>query len=148
MPTPWNGRVVHHLELLSWADSFRQGTYWCYCWRFILCSQYRGSSGIDCKDGPRNGRVVHHLEEVDMLTTKIDLLMKKLEDPSLNNLKMVNAHMTCEETGHMCVNWPTVHQDVNFIGNFNNGFCPNQGFTSGWNNPNFPIDNCQRGGNG
>jgi hypothetical protein len=27
MPTPRNGRVVHHAELLSWADSFHQGTY-------------------------------------------------------------------------------------------------------------------------
>jgi hypothetical protein len=32
-----------------------------------------------------------------MLTAMIDLLMKKLEDPSLDHLKMVNARMTCEE---------------------------------------------------
>jgi hypothetical protein len=36
-------------------------------------------------------RKVHQLEEVDMLTTKIDLLMKKLENLDLNHLKMVNA---------------------------------------------------------
>jgi hypothetical protein len=36
-------------------------------------------------------RKVHQLEEVDMLTAKIDLLMKKLENPSLNHLKMVDA---------------------------------------------------------
>jgi hypothetical protein len=34
---------------------------------------------------------VHQLEEVDMLTTKINLLMKKLENPGLDLLKMVNA---------------------------------------------------------
>jgi hypothetical protein len=34
---------------------------------------------------------VHRLEEVDMLTTKIDLLMKKLENLGLDHLKMVNA---------------------------------------------------------
>jgi hypothetical protein len=34
-----------------------------------------------------------------MLTTKIDLLMKKLENPGLNHLKMVNARVTCEECG-------------------------------------------------
>jgi hypothetical protein len=50
MPTPWNVRVVYHPELLPWADSFCEGTYWCCCWRFILCSQYWGSSGIDWKD--------------------------------------------------------------------------------------------------
>jgi hypothetical protein len=42
-------------------------------------------------------RKVHQLEEVDMLTTKIDLLMKKLENLGLNHLKMVDAHVTCEE---------------------------------------------------
>jgi hypothetical protein len=36
-------------------------------------------------------RKVHHFEEVDMLTTNIDLLMKKLENPSLGHLKMVDA---------------------------------------------------------
>jgi hypothetical protein len=34
---------------------------------------------------------VHQLEEVDMLTMKIDLLMKKLENPGLDHLKMVDA---------------------------------------------------------
>jgi hypothetical protein len=29
----------------------------------------------------------HQLEEVDMLTAKVHLLMKKLEDPSLDHLK-------------------------------------------------------------
>jgi hypothetical protein len=90
-------------------------------------------------------RKVHQLEEVDMLTYKIDLLMKKLEDLSLNHLKIVDARMTCEEcgeTGDMGVNCPMVHQDVNFVGNSNNGFCLNQGFNSGWNKPNFHFDNC------
>jgi hypothetical protein len=36
-------------------------------------------------------RKVHQLEEVDMLTTKIDLLMKKLENSGLDHLKMVDA---------------------------------------------------------
>jgi hypothetical protein len=59
-----------------------------------------------------------------MLTIKIDLLMKKLENPGLDHLKMVDAHVTCEECGetcHMGMNYPTVPQDVNFIGNSNNG---------------------------
>jgi hypothetical protein len=34
---------------------------------------------------------VHQLEEVGMLTTKIYLLMKKLENPGLDHVKMVNA---------------------------------------------------------
>jgi hypothetical protein len=94
---------------------------------------------------------VHQLEEVDMLTTKIDLLMKKLENPCLDHLKMVDARVTCEECGeigHMGINCQTVSQDVNFVGNSNNGFHPNQGFNAGWNKPSFPFDNRQQGGCG
>jgi hypothetical protein len=94
---------------------------------------------------------IHQVEEVDMLTAKIALLMKKLEDPRLDHLKMVDAHMTCEECGgtsHMGVNCLMVHQDVNFVGNSNNGFRLNEGFNSGWNKSIFPFDNCQQGGNG
>jgi hypothetical protein len=56
-------------------------------------------------------RNVHQLEELDMLTTKIDLLMKKLENLSLDHLKMVDARVTCEECGeigHMGINCLTV----------------------------------------
>jgi hypothetical protein len=34
---------------------------------------------------------VHQIEEVGMLTVKIDLFMKKLENPGLDHLKMVDA---------------------------------------------------------
>jgi hypothetical protein len=94
---------------------------------------------------------VHQLEEVDMLTAKIDLLMKNHENPGLNHLKMADARVTCEEcgeTGLMGMNCPTVPQDVNFVGNFSIGFHPNQGFNAGSNKPSFPFDNCQQGGNG
>jgi hypothetical protein len=94
---------------------------------------------------------VHQLEEVDMFTTKIVLLMKKLENPGLDHLKMVDAQLMCEEFGetcHMGINCPTVSQDVNFVGNSNNGFHRNQGFNAGWNKSSFPFDNCQQGGNG
>jgi hypothetical protein len=86
-----------------------------------------------------------------MLTTKIDLLMKKLENPGLDHLKMVDARVTyqeCGATGHMGVNFPTVYQDTNFVAHSNNGFHLNQGFNSGWNKPSFPFDNRQQGGNG
>jgi hypothetical protein len=91
---------------------------------------------------------VHQLEVVDMLTAKIDLLMKKLENSSLDHLKMVDARVTCGETCHMGIKCPTVAQDVNFVGNSNNGFHPNQGFNAGWNKLSFPFDNRQQGGNG
>jgi hypothetical protein len=96
-------------------------------------------------------RKVHQLEEVDMLNAKIDLLMKKLDNLGLDHLKMVDARVTCEECGeigHMGIHCPTVSQDVTFVSNFNNGFCPNQGFIAGWNKPSFSFDNHQQGGNG
>jgi hypothetical protein len=77
---------------------------------------------------------VHQFEEVDILTTKTDLFMKKLENPGLNHLKMVDTRVTCEEcgeTGHTGINCPTVPQDANFVGNSNNVFHPNQGFNAG-----------------
>jgi hypothetical protein len=46
------------------------------------------------------------------------------------------------------VNCPMVHQDVNFVGNSNNGFRLNKGFNSGWNKLNFPFDNHKQGYNG
>jgi hypothetical protein len=85
-------------------------------------------------------RKVHQLKEVDVLTAKIDLLMKKLENPGVDHLKMVDARVRCEEcreTCHMGLNCPTVSEDVNFVGNSNNGFYPNQGFNAGWNKPSF-----------
>jgi hypothetical protein len=89
--------------------------------------------------------------KVDMLTIKIYLLMKKLENLGLDHLKMVDAWVTCEECremDHMDINCPMVPQDVNFVGNSNNGFHPNQGFIAGWNKPSFPFDNRQQGGMG
>jgi hypothetical protein len=86
-----------------------------------------------------------------MLTAKINLPIKKLENPGLDHLKLVDARVVCEECGetsHMGINYPTVPQDVNFIGNSSNGFHPSQGFNAGWNKSNFPFDNRQQGGNG
>jgi hypothetical protein len=61
---------------------------------------------------------VHQLQEVGMLTAKIDILMKKLEDLGLDHLKIVDSCMTCEERGetsHMGINCPMTCQDVNFV---------------------------------
>jgi hypothetical protein len=77
--------------------------------------------------------------------------MKKLENPGLDHLKIVDARVTCEECreiGHISINCPTVSQDVNFIDNSNSGFRPNQCFNAGWNKSSFPFDNRQQGGMG
>jgi hypothetical protein len=48
----------------------------------------------------------------------------------------------------MGINSPTVPQDVNFVGNSNNGVCPNQGFNAGWNKLSFLFNICQQGSMG
>ena len=115
----------------------------------VLIEKMASSQSWNDEHTQTRTRKVHQLEEVDMLTAKIDLLMKKLEDPGLDHLKMVDARMACEEcgeTGHMGSKCPMIQEGVNFVGN-SNGFRPNQGFNSGWNKPNFFFDNRQQGGN-
>ena len=65
-----------------------------------------------------------------MLSTKMDLLMKKLEDQANEKQEVMHIHdscMTCEECGnteHLGNNCPKIHEDVNFVNN--NYFCPQQ----------------------
>jgi len=78
---------------------------------------------------------MHQLKEVDMLSAKMDLLMKKLEDRANEKQEVMHIHdscMTCEEcgnTGHLGNNCPETHEDVNFVNN--NYFRPQQ--NQGWN---------------
>ena len=73
---------------------------------------------------------MHQLKEVDMLSAKMDLLMKKLEDRTNEKKEVMHIHdsrMTCEEcgnTGHSGNNCPKLHEDVNFVNN--NYFRPQQ----------------------
>ena len=46
---------------------------------------------------------MHQLKEIDMLSAKIDLLMKKLEDRANEKQEVMHihdSHMTCEECGN------------------------------------------------
>jgi hypothetical protein len=116
-----------------------------------LVEKMASNQSLDEERTQTRTHMVHQLEDVDILTTKIDLLMKKLENLVLDHLKMVDARVMCEEfieIGPMGINCPTVSQDVNFIGNSNNGFHPKQGFNAGWNKPSFLFDNHQQGGMG
>jgi hypothetical protein len=45
---------------------------------------------------------MHQLKEVDMLSAKMDLLMKRLDDRASEKKKVIHihdSHMTCEECG-------------------------------------------------
>jgi hypothetical protein len=78
---------------------------------------------------------MHQLKEVDMLSAKMDPLMKKLKDRANEKQEVMHIHdsrMTCEEcvnTRHSGNNCPETHEDVNFVNNYY--FCPQQ--NQGWN---------------
>ena len=79
---------------------------------------------------------MHQLKEVDMLSAKIDLLMKKLKDRANEKQEVMHihdSHMTCEEcanTRHSGNSCPKTQEDVNFVNN-SNYFHPQQ--NQGWN---------------
>jgi hypothetical protein len=76
------------------------------------------------------GGGMHQLKEVDMLSVKMDRLMKKLEDRANDKQEVMHIHdfhMTCEECGntwHSENNCHETHEDVNFINN--NNYHPQQ----------------------
>ena len=83
----------------------------------------------------KRGGGMHQLKEVDMLSAKMDLLMKKLKDRANEKQEVMHIHdsrMTCEVCGntrHLGNNYPKTQEDVNFI--TNNNYRPQQ--NQGWN---------------
>ena len=79
---------------------------------------------------------MHQLKEIDMMSTMMDLLMKKLEDRTNEKQEVIHIHdsrMTCEECGntrHSGNSCPETQDDVNFLNN-NNYFRLQQ--NQGWN---------------
>ena len=86
---------------------------------------------------------MHQLKEVYMLSAKMDLLMKRLEERANDKQEVMHIHdscMTCEECGntrHSENNYPKNHEDVNFINNINYHPQQNQGNYQGNNYNNF-----------
>jgi hypothetical protein len=78
---------------------------------------------------------MHQLKEADMLTAKVDLLIKRLEDQMGEKKEVMHIHdscMTCKECGdteHLGSNCPKLQEDVNYINN--NNYRPQQ--NQGWN---------------
>jgi hypothetical protein len=83
----------------------------------------------------KRGEGMHQLKEVDMLSAKMDLLIKKLEDRVSEKKEVMHIHdscMTCEvcgDTGHLVNNCHETQEDVNYINN--NNYRPQQ--NEGWN---------------
>jgi hypothetical protein len=74
----------------------------------------------------KRGGDIHQLKEANILTTKVDLLIKRLEDQMGEKKEVMHIHdsrMTCEECGdtrHSGSNCPKLQEDVNYINNNNN----------------------------
>jgi hypothetical protein len=81
--------------------------------------------------GHKRSRGMHQLKEVDMLSAKMDLLMKRLDERAGEKKEVMHIHnsrMTCEECGetvHLGNTCPELHEDVNYINN-NNYYRPNR----------------------
>jgi len=76
---------------------------------------------------------IHHLMEADMVTAKLDLIMKKLDIEKKEAMHINDSDMACEECGdygHSAISCPTLQEDVNFI-NHNTYYHPQQ--NQGWN---------------
>ena len=83
---------------------------------------------------------MQQLKEVDMMSAKLDLLMKKLDDKAEDKKEVMHvydSHMTCEECGnigHSGNHCPKMLEDMNYINNNNNNYYydrPQQ--NQGWN---------------
>ena len=82
------------------------------------------------------------MKEVDMLATKMDLLLNRLDERATDKeamkgtVKAMNSQMTCEVCGevrHSGNNCPETHEEASYI---NNGF--QQGNNNEWNNQSRP----------
>jgi hypothetical protein len=95
---------------------------------------------------------VNQVDGIDMIATKMDLLMKKLEASSnMETTKIMDVDMTCEvcdNVGHSGNDCLETREEASFINNGNNNGFRNKNFNNqGWNSrSNFPFNN-QNGGN-
>jgi hypothetical protein len=85
---------------------------------------------------------MHQLKEADMVSAKLDLIMKKLEarDTMKKELMHISdSRMTCEEcgdVGHSGVNCLEFQEDANYINN-NNNYRPQQNQWNQQQRPNY-----------
>ena len=89
-----------------------------------------------------------------MLASKMDLLMKRLDERTVEKKEVMHIHdsgMTCEECGetrHTCTNYPKLREDVKYIKNNNNNYyyyCPQQ--NQGWRQQQRPNYSCNHSDN-
>ena len=106
-------------------------------------------SWVGERQAPRT-KGVHQIDSIDMLTAKMDLLLKNIESPTQDMNQIAESRITCEtcgEAGHSGNNCPMTQEEACFIGSGNpnnSGFRPQQGWNS---KPNLPYGQQQGNGN-
>ncbi|XP_066161948.1 uncharacterized protein [Oryza sativa Japonica Group] len=84
-------------------------------------------------------RGMHTVKETELLAAKLDLLMKRLDDHEKRpqgTIKALDSHITCEvcgNTGHSGNDCLETREEAMYMGNKNNGYCPQGG--QGWSQP-------------
>jgi hypothetical protein len=74
----------------------------------------------------KRGGGMHQLKEINMLSAKMDLLMKRLDERADEKKEVMHIHdsrMTCEEyrdTEHLGSNFSELQEDVNYLNNNSN----------------------------
>jgi len=87
----------------------------------------------------KRGGGMHQLKEVDMLAAKMNLLMKRLDERTIEKKEVMHIHdsgMTCEECGetrHTGTNCPELMKDVNYVINNNNNYYYHPQQNQDWN---------------
>jgi hypothetical protein len=80
----------------------------------------------------KRGGGMHQLKEVDMLSVKMDLLMKRLDERDEEKKEIMHIHdscMTyeeCGDTGHSGRSCPELQEHVNYLNNNSNYYHPQQ----------------------
>ena len=88
LPAPWDGELARALELLQGADAHVEGAHRCHCWRSVSFPHHRWSHGSYRKDGGKlklgeerkQQKGMHTMKEADMFATKMDLLLKRMDE--------------------------------------------------------------------
>jgi len=92
---------------------------------------------------------MHTIKKMDMLATKLDLQLKKLDEGNQQQMLIpvhaMNSYLTCEvcgDGGHSWNDCPETREDAAYVNNNNTGFRPQGG--QGWGQSRPPF---QGGGN-
>jgi hypothetical protein len=93
-----------------------------------------GKSRLGWRLSPTRTHDVHQVDGIDMITAKMDLLMKKLEASSnMETAKIIDAHMMCEvcgNVGHSGNDCLEIGEEASFINNGNNNGFRNNNFNN------------------